>query len=223
MKLVRFGTSAAIPQLLCAQCRSSQPIVGVIVMTKSVTFRMLVAAGILCASSGCSVVRSVEPMGTSPVSLVPEEWDGTWQTPGSSAFCVAKVTDAANGKLDVAVLGIEDERIRMRTLHVQIRQSGDWLFFSVPAREFSSSDAQAKDGYFWGRLKKEGDRAVFWLPHFGRIEAAISEGRLPGKRLSNSDIELESLKAGDYEWMISEKAGVLLDWENPVVLIRMPR
>ena len=192
-------------------------------MAKSVTFGLLFTAAILCTSSGCSVVRSVEPMGASPVALIPEEWDGTWHTPGSSAFCVAKVSDAANGELDVAVLGIEDERIRMRTLHVRIRQSGDWLFFSVPAREFSNSDADAKDGYFWGRLKKEGDRVVFWLPHFARIEAALSEGRLPGKRLSNSDIELEPMKAADYEWMTSEKAGVLLDWENPVVLIRMPR
>lgn len=191
-------------------------------MAKSVMFGLLVAAGILCTSSGCFVVRSVEPMGASPVSLVPEEWDGTWHTPGSGAFCVAKVTDAANGKLDVAALGIDDERIRMRTLHVQIRQSGDWLFFSVPAREFSNSDADAKDGYFWGRLKKEGDRVVFWLPHFGRIEAAFSEGRLPGKRHSNGDIELDVLKAAHYEWMTSEKAGVLMDWENPVVLIRMP-
>ncbi|NMC21315.1 MAG: hypothetical protein GYA33_12950 [Thermogutta sp.] len=192
-------------------------------MTKSATFAVLTAAGILCATSGCSVVRSTEPMGTSPVSLVPEEWDGTWQAPGSSGFCVVKVTDAEAGKLDVAFTGIEDERIRMRTLHVQIRQSGDWTFFSVPAQEFANQGDEVKDGYFWGRIKKEGDRAVFWLPHFKRIEAAVAEGRLPGRKISDSEIVLNPLDESHYRFLTSGEKGVLLDWESPGVLIRIPR
>lgn len=192
-------------------------------MTKSPAWALSAAAAIVCMISGCSVVRCIEPMGASPVSLVPEEWDGTWQAPGSSGFCVVKVAEAEAGKLDVAVLGIEDERIRMRTLHVQIRQSGDWTFFSVPVREFANPGDEVKDGYFWGRIKKEGDRVVFWLPHFKRIEAAVAEGRLPGRKISDGDIELGAMKASHYEWMASEKAGILVDWENPAVMIRMPK
>ncbi|GAB4128064.1 MAG: hypothetical protein Kow0040_02350 [Thermogutta sp.] len=192
-------------------------------MSKSVGFAVLVTAGVLCAASGCSVVRSTEPMGTSPVSLVPDEWDGTWQVPGSGGFFVAKVTDAEAGKLDLAVVGVEDERIQMRTLHVQIRESGGWFFFSVPVKEFAKPGDQPGDGYFWGRLKKEDDRVVLWLPHFKRIEAALTEGRLPGRKVSDSDIELGSLNDSHYQWMTSEKAGVLFDWEDPEVMIRMPK
>ncbi len=191
-------------------------------MASSLQYAVLAAAAIVGVTSGCSIVRSTGPMGASPVSLVPEEWNGTWQAPGSSGFCVVQVTDPEAGKMDVALLGIEDEQIRMRTLHVQIRQSGDWTFFSVPVQEFAKQGDDVKDGYFWGRIKKEGDRVVFWLPHFKRIEAAVAEGRLPGRKKSDNDVEVGAMEASHYEWLTSEKAGVLVDWENPAVLIRMP-
>ncbi len=186
---------------------------------------LMAIAATMLVGLGCSRVRSTAPMGTAPVALVPEEWDGTWHSPGTGGFISVKVRDAARGELEVASVGSEEhDKFVLQTLAVYVRQSGDWTFFSVAARDLAKDDEdEDNEGYVWGRIKKEGNRVVLWLPHFGRTASALAAGRLPGTKLSDSDILLGELREEHHQLIASQEKGVLLDWENPLVLIRMPQ
>ena len=48
-------------------------------------------------AAGCTTVMSTQLVGGSPVSLIPEEWEGTWSD--SEDFLEIRVIDAEEGRL----------------------------------------------------------------------------------------------------------------------------
>lgn len=184
-------------------------------MSRLIATALFILNAFLMAScmTGCKVTLSTGPMGLEAVKLNPEEWNGIWRDPGNNGFVAVRVADADQGILEVAGIETRDNALEMKKLRVHVRQANNWMFLS-----WESDDRPGH--YFWWRIKRSEDTAVLWTPHFDRILKLVREGTLPGKQASENVLILDALDPKAYEVMTSEKQGVLVDWENPVVLMR---
>jgi hypothetical protein len=164
-------------------------------------------------------------MGEKPVNLSEEQWEGTWLVDEGAVYL--EVTDAENGKLMLtAIEGAEPE-----VFELQIRTAGDWMFGSVLDEE-DADDPQSLDKnidgqprYTWGRIKNDGDQITFWVPDVSKFRALVKSESLPGvvkdeKESTDTNVYLGELKAEHYELITSGTEGVLMQWEDPIVLIR---
>ena len=172
--------------------------------------KCVLAALLVLAFTGCSPVYVPTPLGEEPACLKAEEWDGTWQSTEGSV--VMKVTDSEKGLLRIT----EDTgNLEFESLDVLLRTSGDWMFGSV-------KDEESKDvvRYLWARVKRDEGQVILWLPDTEKFKGLVSNGTLPGK-VEGDEVHLGELSAAHLAILTSSSQGVLLNWENPLVLIRM--
>jgi hypothetical protein len=163
---------------------------------------------------GCRAVYVTEPVGEKPVELKAEEWEGTWKIVGKDdGFYAVRVTDAKAGRLEIAGIDTEKEGFKLETFQALIRQHKDWQFLNV-------KDKDKPEYYTWCRIKNEGKQAIVWVPDMGKIEALIKNGKLPGKTLDKNDLLLGPLTAKHLDLLTTDSQGVLLDWEEPTILLR---
>ncbi|MEJ5341314.1 MAG: hypothetical protein WHT09_07075 [Thermogutta sp.] len=169
----------------------------------------------LVSSGGCKVAFSTGPMGLEPVSLKAEEWNGVWTVPGTAGHAVARVVDAEKGILEVGFIQSNDQGLSLKTMKLYLRQAGDWTFLST--------EAQDRPGKFiWWKVKRSQNTLVMWPPRWDKLAALVKAGKLPGKQESDTVLVLDPLDKAQYELFTSEKEGVLVDWENPVVTVFAP-
>lgn len=178
--------------------------------------------------AGCSAIYSPVPVGEHPVVLSAEDWNGTWLADESIALI--EVTDADNGKLKVAFV----EDMEMEVMEFIVRSSGEWMFSSMLDEE-DTEDELSKDKnvdgqprYLWGRIELDGNKILLWEPDIPRFKTLIEAGKIPGKieeseGFGGGNIYLGELTREHYKIITSGSEGVLVDWENPVILIRFPR
>ena len=171
---------------------------------------------LLSLAAGCSAVYAPAPVGERPHAAAPDEWEGVW-IHGDGAVAVS-VVDETNGTIRLGWIEAGDEMER-KTLDVVLRESGDWVFASARDPE--------KDGspWLWGRLKKDGARALLWAPDTGRFRALVEQGALPGSvGEKDGEVLLGELRPADYEAIRAGANGVLFDWDDPILFRReVPR
>jgi hypothetical protein len=133
------------------------------------TMAMLLILNIFSAV-GCNAVLVEEPVGTEPVRIEPDEWEGYWighsqQDGDESAVSYIGVVDAENGVIRVTWL----EEGLVHVTRIYLRQSGDWTFASVPVPvegmgfDFGQGeqiDPSDETLYLWVRFSKV-DRVIF--------------------------------------------------------------
>jgi len=158
--------------------------------------------------SGCTAVYCIKPMGETPVSIEPEDWDGSWMH--DDGFINIKVNDAEKGTFEAAWI----ENKKLESVNVQLQSCGDWFFGS-------SLDSAEKQRYIWGRIKKEGQQLVIWAPDVDKFKVLVEEKILPGKVDSDGNVSLGELSSEHMKIIASEKKGVLFEWDDPVVLFRI--
>lgn len=174
-----------------------------------------VGLAILLSSGGCKVAFSTGPMGLEPVSLKAEEWNGVWTVPGTAGHAVARVVDAEKGILEVGFIQSNDQGLSLKTMKLYLRQAGDWTFLST--------EAEDRPGKFiWWKVKRSQNTLVMWPPRWDKLAALVKAGKLPGKQESDTVLVLDPLDKAQYELFTSEKEGVLVDWENPVITVFAP-
>ena len=169
---------------------------------------------VLCCAallSGCVSVRVATPLGETPVALAAAEWDGMWVNQQGTLFI--KVVDAANGRLQLAWPKDEANRLSLESTEVVLRQSGDWTFASL---KMNPEDKL----YIWARIKKDEYGIVIWLPDPKKFAGLVREGRLPGKADEKDNVVLGELTPAHMKLITSGEKGILLKWENPLILIR---
>lgn len=180
---------------------------------KRYALAILAIAGLLF---GCSAVYAPQPMGDKAVKL-DSSWAGTWLSDDGTVSTT--VIDAANGLLQFAWLETKDKGIQMESYRVVIRARGDTMFANV-------RDEESEHGYHWFLVKKKSDRlALVWGPDAEQFARAIDEKALPGRRLHPDDPKRDDVLLGELEPehidRIIDPASGLLDWKDPLVLIRM--
>lgn len=185
-------------------------------MTRSAAV-LLISVTVLMtgALTGCKVTFSTQPMGMEAVNLNPEEWNGIWRDPVNNGFVAVRVADAGQGVLEVAGVETRDDSLELKKLRVRVRQANNWMFLSWESEERPGH-------YLWWKIKRSEDMAVLWAPHWERIARLVRDGGLPGKQVGENVLVLDPLDAKGYEILTSDE-NVLMDWENPIVLLRSKR
>ena len=167
------------------------------------------------ALSACTPVLVREPIGETPYPVRSEEWEGEWIQ--EDGLMIIRVADEGEGTLLVAGVEEKDDALRLETLKVTLRQSGGWVFASL--RDETASPKE--DEYVWGRVRKDDDLIVVWLPDADKFKRLIEEGILPGE--TGDGVLLTDLKKEHYEIITSEAQGVLFEWDEPMILRRVSR
>lgn len=184
------------------------------IMKRLFTGILFISAALLVLGSvtGCKVAMSTGPIGVEAVKLNPEEWNGIWQDPVNNGFVAVRVADADQGILEAAGIETRDDGLELKKLRLHVRQANSWMFLSLESPDRPGN-------YFWWRIKRSGEAAILWAPHWDRISQLVKEGKLPGKQVSENVLILDELDPRHYEVLTSESS-VVADWENPVMLIR---
>lgn len=201
----------------------------------------LAIAAVALSLVACETVTSPVPLGEKPATLVAEEWEGRWAN--DEGFLDLEVIDAANGLVRIAY--DEAENGECREMELQLRTAGDsggeWMFFNVTEEDFERSEGlasspctparpapgtaapQAEDGatvsYLWGRVRQSGDAIYAWGPNPKAFVRLVNAGQLPGT-VDDGSVVLGPLSAEHYQLIISGDQGVVLEWEDPLVLYR---
>jgi hypothetical protein len=171
---------------------------------------------LLCA---CSAVYSVDPLGENPVQLDAQQWDGDWR--GAEGVMKIKVKDAEAGILQVA--WIED--MELQQFDVYLLESNGWQFFNVKDEE---DENDPSDGYVWGRIRYHENTILLWDPDIRKFRSLVRDGTLPGEarksgkdKQNESDVVLDKLTQAHLLLITSEEKGVLFDWDEPLVLLKI--
>jgi len=173
-------------------------------------FKYLPVWIIAAAVTGCGVVYTTQPIGEKPRLIEAGAWEGNW-TNGEEYFTVS-VLDEANGLLRLAWIERDQNPIKLESCNVHLLESGDWVFASIQDKDNSKR-------YLWGRIKKSDQQAVIWLPDSEKFKTLVEEGKLPG-RIEDNGILLENLTSKYLKFITSEKAGVLFQWDEPIIFRR---
>jgi len=183
-----------------------------------VVIRVLLACSFFQLAA-CSVVYSVNPVGENPVQLDAQQWDGDWR--GTEGVMKIKVKDAEAGILQVA--WIED--MELQQFDVYLMESNGWQFFNVKDEE---DENDASDGYVWGRIRYHENTILLWDPDIRKFRSLVRDGTLPGEarksgkdKQNESDVVLEKLTQAHLLLITSEEKGVLFDWDEPLVLLKI--
>jgi len=174
--------------------------------------------------SGCGSVLSGKPMGENPVVLNPADWQGTWAS--DEIVLLTTVLDSEEGILQAAWLERYEEGARFETVTGSVRQTGDWYFLSmehVPENADDEENAVSDEeptAYVWGRIDNNGRRAIVWWPNLEQFREAVRNGRLPGRIKEDEDVVLGELNAEQME-VINSPSGNLMNWTEPLVLVRI--
>ena len=167
--------------------------------------------GLLGLMPACNAVITEQPMGEKPLAVTADDWEGTWIHPEATGRI--KVVDPEKGLLRVAWL--EEGSSDLESARVHLRESGSWIFASV--KDEGSSESVR---YFWARVKQENGQIVVWDPSVKRFKQLVEEGKLPGV-IKNGSVILGDLKPEHYVLITSGAEGVLFDWDEPGVIMRI--
>jgi hypothetical protein len=172
---------------------------------------MLVAVSVL-SLAGCSSVCSTKPVGEKAVAVEPEEWEGTWINSEMDTPVSIKVTDAKKGILKAMWI----DKMKMESCDFQLLESGTWMFGSMRKDD--------KDNrYLWGRIKKDAGQIIVWIPDVTKIRELVKAGTLTGTVAEDGDVTLGDLNAAQLSVITSEDKGLLFEWTNPLILIRLSK
>jgi len=177
-------------------------------------------ACLLFAIAGCGTVYTTSPVGETPTQLVAEEWDGTWL--GNGGTLELQVLDEMEGTLEAVLLG--EQRAgewEIWTVVAHVRTWKNWMFLTG-----EDLDEEGQYRYSWiGRIKKDDEQIILWGPDLGMLSRLVSEGKLPGRVRSSdiwpTDVFLDELRPEDLELIRDGDEGMVLEWEDPYVLIRI--
>ena len=168
---------------------------------------------------GCDVVYTASPIGEKPAVISSEDWEGVWidvtSGDGSPIPIGIEVQDEANGEIRLVLTeNAENGDFERESPRVYLRKWEGWLFCSFKEEEEDQH-------YAWVRLEnQEGEIILIWVPDEGKFEALVKGAVLPGT-IENGDVILGELTAEHMELITTSSKGVLFDWENPMIFLRI--
>lgn len=165
----------------------------------------------------CSVVTSTSPIGEMPAVIDPKDWNGIWMNSDGAAITL-KVKNEKEGLLGLAWIE-DDTHMTCKSKDILIRSLGTWTFANMNDED-TTTPVDPK--YLWGRIKKEKNLILFWLPKVSKFRELIASKVFPGEANKES-VLLKNLKPEHMKILVSEEKGILFDWESPIIFIRTTR
>ena len=163
--------------------------------------------------TGCNVVYTTQPIGERPSLIETSDWEGTWIN--EEKFLTFNVLDKAKGLLRISWIEKDQGQVKLESCKVHLLESGDWIFASIP-------DKDNPKQYLWGRIKQDGRQVVVWVPDSEKFKTLVEEGKLPG-RVEDNNILLGNLTSEHLKLITSETAGVLFEWDEPIIFRRFSK
>lgn len=196
---------------------------------KAINFIIVLAFLLLQAS--CSSVVSLYPVGKERVVLESHEWDGTWLA--DENVVKMKVMDREKGIVQMAWIEESGNELLPKFVTFQVLKGGKWMYATVLEME----GKKAEGAYYWGVVKKEQGRIVFFYPSVTafqqaaeskRIKAVI-EGSPPPTTAEGTPSEGKSSSvkvtltdtAESVVQLVEDGGSDYFDVEHPVVFIRL--
>lgn len=175
----------------------------------------LVLASLALFVAACDMVSSPTPLGEKSHAIKAQEWDGRWFD--SNGYVDLSVVDGANGLMKMTVV----DQGESDTLDLQLREGFGWVFAN--AREAEYFDSQGLEiegaGYLWARIVKDENVIRAWRPDPEVFARLVTEGLIPG-HVEDGDVVLGALTNQHYNAIVSGSHGIVLEWEDPIVLYR---
>ena len=167
----------------------------------------------LIALAGC-VMGSQEPVGETPASINPQEWEGTWVTSDREVY--TRVLQSFNPSQGILIMKTK------RALSAQVRRT-----CSLPVG--GRLAPQSFPG--GGRIENlaTGDRRrvlLLWVPNPKKIAALIKQGLLPGRLEGEKGKEwpiLGPLLPHHYQVMKDHEQEIFFKGNKPIVLVRLAK
>lgn len=190
-------------------------------------------AGLTMFLAACDTVTSPMPLGEKPAVIEAGDWEGRWLN--AEGYLDLTVVDGTNGLLRIAY----DDDGTHQEMDIELRTAGEWTFVNFTEEDFEESEGLASSpcspvdspkpdlpeceeqpsGYFWGRIRHMDDTLVAWGPEPAAFVRLVEQGLIPGT-VEEGSVVLGPLTSEHYEIITSGAHGVVLDWENPMVLYR---
>jgi len=190
--------------------------------------------------SGCSAVTSLNPVGTNPIQIQKDDWEGCWCSgvEKEEMFLFVWVKDKDKGVLRIGVVAEvkEEKDLILMKFDVQLRQGKSSVFGNILFKEFAQGDAKEDEtnellekSYFWFMIKNVDGSIVIYLPNAVTFKELVKEGKLKGETVKNSSNKFASddiviceptdkitqfIDSYDY-------SGKLFDWESPLTFWRI--
>ena len=191
----------------------------------------LAATALLLAA--CDTVTSPVPLGEKPAVIKAENWQGRWFN--AEGHLDITVVDAGNGLVRIRY----DDDGEQEEMDLELRTANDWIFFNVTEQGFEESEGLASSpcspaqipkpdlpeceeqprGYMWGRIRHTDNALISWSPRPEVFVRLVEQGLIPGT-VEEGSVVLGPLSSEHYEIITSGSHGIVLDWENPMVLYR---
>jgi len=149
-------------------------------------------------------------MGVTPLSIESEAWQGTWLC--KDGAITIEVINAEKGYLRVAWI----EKMQLQSFNVHLLASGDWIFGST-------KDEAKEPRFVWGRIKHEDNQLIVWPPSVAKFNTMVQDGILPGTVDGDGNVTLGELTTNHLSVIVSGAQGVLLDWDEPIVFLRVSK
>ncbi len=173
----------------------------------------LCAGLLMCA---CGEVYLTHPVGDEPLVL-DDSWSATWVSDGDILHTA--VVDAENGLMLAAWVELGEKGFQLEQHRVHVRRSGEHTFINVP-------DEENGQGYIWALVgKASNDQILLWSPDTRKFGEQVRDGSMPGRMQEpdnpdNDNVVLEKLEAEHLQRVVDPSSG-LLDWQDPLVLVRL--
>ncbi len=170
--------------------------------------------------TACAVVTSENIIGGAAVQLSPEAWNGMWRNEDTALHI--KVVDAENGLVKIAWFEDKDNDLKPESITVQITKGEKWEYLTL----LDGSLYKDLEKYCWGRIEKEGERILFWLPDPERFELAVQSDILQGKvikiKKENYPSTHVQLKGSAHEIIkqVESGGGDYFLWDKPMTFIK---
>ena len=130
--------------------------------------------------AGCDVATSRQPVGRSPAPVAELKLEGVWHSSDGRPFFV-RLVDAAAGQLEVAVVNANKDGFVLERTEVLLRSENDQVLANLRGR-----DAEADEGYTFGRLTVADDALVLTLASPNALRPLVLDGTLGGILTTNS-------------------------------------
>jgi len=169
-------------------------------------------------------VVSKYPIGIENFKTSSNAWNGTWLS--EDEVIKIKVIDEPNGIIKLAWIESKDNDLTFKSITCKIKKGKSGLYLNV----IEMPDGELTDYYFWGKIKKENQKIIFWQPsvdafkkaHEAKKINAIIEKTDPDK---SGKQRVKFVKLTDDPEvvldLIENKSSEYFDLENPIVLMRI--
>ncbi len=195
-------------------------------MTNKTILVSLIAIVLL---TSCATVVSKHPVGISKYNISTNDWNGTWLS--HNGIINIKVIDKNNGIIQLALIEYKNDKFKLETVTIQILKGKQWLYANILEME----NKKANEEFFWGKIKKQENQIVFWLPSTESFTKAAESEKLhaiidKSEPITNGREIVQEMGLGEVKLLddpekiidlIENKGSSFFYWENPIVLIKL--